>query len=238
MNVEAFDFDGDYGQSYEGVARTVIPGYETLFHMIVSILDPHLPVGARVLVVGAGTGIEIVHLKNARPDLIITGVDPSAHMLKLAETRIAEAGIASDVYLHHGYAHEIPSGVPFDGATLINVLHFIPDDGQKGALLTDISERLVPGGVFTLFDLHGEPGTEEYHRYWNAWRRYWQIRGMDDEARARFESRIHAGIHYASAIRILELAREAGFEKPRMFYKSLLYGGWTFSRSHERTADS
>ena len=64
-----------------------------------------------------------------------------------------------------------------------------------------------------------------------AWRRYWTIRGMTPEEERDFEGRIRDGIHFASAARVVELAREAGFTEPRRFYKSLLYGGWTFRRS-------
>ena len=58
MNEDAFDFEGRYGEEYEGLARQVVPGYETLFPMIAALLEPDLPAGGRVLVVGAGTGIE------------------------------------------------------------------------------------------------------------------------------------------------------------------------------------
>ena len=230
MNVEAFDFDGDYGNEYEELARRVIPGYESLFPMVTSILHPSVPQGGRMLVVGAGTGIEMLTLKTARPDLEILGVDPSEQMLALGETRLREAGILSGVSFHHGYAHEVPLTPPFDAATLINVLHFVPDDGGKAALLTDIAERLSADAPFVLFDVHGDPASEEFARYMPAWRRFWSLRGMDEAACSQFDQRIRDGIHFVSPARILELAREAGFTSPRMFYKSLLYGGWTFRR--------
>lgn len=230
MKLDGFDFDGDYGQDYEDLARRVIPGYESLFSMILAVVEPVLPKGAHVLVVGAGTGIEITTLKASRPDLQILGVDPSAQMLELARARVRLAGCQEGVTFHHGYAHEVTAAVAFDAATLINVMHFVPDDGSKGALLTDVAERLAPDGTFVLFDLHGDPTSEEYARYMPAWRRLWAIRGMNQSERDRFAERIRSGIHFASSARILELAREAGFSGPRMFYKSLLYGGWTFRR--------
>ncbi|MGI9625625.1 MAG: class I SAM-dependent methyltransferase [Longimicrobiales bacterium] len=231
VKLDGFDFDGDYGQEYEDLAHRVIPGYESLFSMILAVVEPELPRGARVLVVGAGNGIEITTLKASRPDLEILGVDPSAQMLELAEARVRLAGCQEGVTFHHGYAHEVNTAAKFDAATLINVMHFVPDDGGKGALLTDVAQRVQPDSPFVLFDLHGDPTSEEYARYMPAWRRLWAIRGMNQAERGRFSERIRTGIHFASAARILELAREAGFTAPRMFYKSLLYGGWTFRRS-------
>lgn len=233
MNEEAFDFDGDYGKGYEALARRLIPGYATLFPMVSAIIDPDLPHGARVLVVGAGTGVELVNFKRIRPDLRLHGVDPSRQMLNLARRRVAETGEAEGISFQLGYAADMPPVPRFDAATLINVLHFVPDDGSKAALLGDIARLLRPGGVLVLFDLHGDPGSEEHERYMPAWRRYWRIRGMTPEEMATFEERIRHGIHFAPAERVVALAREARFTEPRRFYKSLLYGGWTFRLADE-----
>ena len=228
---DAFNFDGDYGEGYETLARQVIPGYRTLFPMIGALIDPDLPRGARVLVVGAGTGIELVTFKGIRPDLRLHGVDPSRQMLELARHRVAETGRGDGVSFRLGYARDVPLTPRFDAATLINVLHFVPDNGEKAALLHDIARRLRPGAVFVLFDLHGDPGSEEHERYMPAWRRYWKVRGMSAEEVAAFGERIRDGIHFAPPERVLELARDAGFTDPQRFFKGLLYGGWTFRRA-------
>ena len=55
--------------------------------------------------------------------------------------------------------------------------------------------------MFVLFDLHGDPGSEEHERYMPAWRRYWTIRGMTPEEKRDFEGRIRDGIHFAPASR-------------------------------------
>lgn len=231
MHEEAFNFDGDYGESYEALARRVIPGYATLFSMIGALIDPDLPPGARVLVVGAGTGIELVTFKRIRPDLLLHGVDPSDRMLELARRRVADMGLADGISYQHGYTSDVPLTLRFDAATLINVLHFVPDDGSKAELIADIAARLKPGGVFVFFDLHGDPDSEEHERYMPAWRRFWEVRGMTEAERFEFRERIRHGIHFATPERVVELARKAGFTEPRRFFKSLLYGGWTFRRA-------
>ena len=231
MDEGAFNFDGDYGESYEALARQVIPGYLTFFPMFTALIEPDLPPGARVLVIGAGTGIELVTLKRVRPDLQLHGVDPSEQMLEIARRRVAEAGVADGVSFQLGYAEDVPAAPLFDAATLINVLHFVPDDGSKAALLGDIARRMKPGGVFVFFDLHGGADSEEHERYLSTWRRYWTIRGMTADEKRRFDARIREGIHFAPASRIVELARDVGLTEPRRFYTSLLYGGWTFRRA-------
>jgi len=231
LDEDIFDFDGNYGERYEVLARRVIPGYRTLFPMFTALIEPELPRRGRVLVVGAGTGIEIIHLTRARPDLRVYGVEPSEHMLELAERRVAEAGLSEGVTLQLGYAGDVPTTPRFHAATLVNVLHFVPDDGGKAALLADIAWRLRPGGVFVFFDLHGGDTPEEHDRYLSAWHRYWKIRDMSPEEMRDFNGRIREGIHFTPAARSIELALAAGFAEPERFYRSLLYGGGTFRRN-------
>lgn len=230
-----FDFDGDYGRAYEDLAHRVIPGYRTLFPMVAALADPALPPGGRLLVVGAGTGIELATFRRARPDLHLTGLDPSAQMLELARRRLATAADAptgpGSVDLRLGLVRDLPVRPRFHAATIINVLHFLPDDGEKASLLKGVADRLRAGGLLVLFDLHGEPGAPEHERAMAAWRRYWRIMNLAEEEIPRFEERISTGIHFASAQRIADLAEQAGFGPPRRFFQGLLYGGWTFARN-------
>ncbi len=225
-----FDFDGRYGQGYEALAHRLIPGYDTLFEMTLALIDADVPLGGRVMVVGAGTGVELVAFGRLRPDLRLLGVDPSGPMLDLARRRVEQAGVGDRVSYHRGYAADVPSDALFDAATLFNVLHFAADDGGKADLLADVARRVKPGGAFALFDLHGDPESKEFDALMSAWRRYWTVRELPPDEAATFGRRIREGIHFASEARIVELARKAGFEEPLVFYRSLVYGGWLFRR--------
>ena len=99
--------------------------------------------------------------------------------------------------LQLGYACDVQAAPPFDAATLINVLHFVPDDGGKGALLADIAGRIRRGGVFVFFDLHGGDTPEEHDRYLSAWRRYWRIRDLPPDEMREFNDQIRKGIHFS-----------------------------------------
>ncbi len=234
----SFDFDGDYGADYEALAHRVIPGYATLFPMVAALLDPELPPEARVLVIGAGTGIEMVTLGSARPDLRLHGIDPSRQMLEIARQRLDEQELTDRTILQLGYAADAPAHPLFDAATLINVLHFVPDDGSKAALLGEIGNRLKPGGIFVLFDLHGDPADANHRRSMAAWERYWALRGMRSDDTDAFRARIASGIHFAPAERLVALARAAGFGESMQFFRSLLYGGWIFRRTDSTPAEN
>ncbi|WP_419942499.1 class I SAM-dependent methyltransferase [Candidatus Palauibacter sp.] len=234
MSPEPFDFDGAYGDAYERLARTAIPGYLSSFRQALALLQGRLGPRARVLVVGAGTGIEIVTFKRAEPGWRLTGVDLSAQMLDIAEHRVREAGVEAGVTLIHGTVDDLDAAdlgaAHFDAVTCFNVMHFLPDDGAKQALLRGISNRLAPGAHFVLFELHGDRAAPDFDELFAAWRRYWKIQGMGGPERVEFRARIDAGIHWASEPRIRELMARAGFEDVRRYFRSLLYGGWIARR--------
>ncbi len=229
VNRKVFDFEGDYGGGYEGLARTVIPGYLSSFRQALALLQGRLAPDAHVLVVGAGTGIEIVTLKTAEPEWRCTGVDPSEQMIDIARRRVAEAGL-DQVEIRHGYVDDLEES-DFSAATCFNVMHFLPDDGAKQGLLESIARRLEPGAPLVLFDLHGDRSTPEGAEQYAAWRRYWEIRGMEAEARESFEAELEAGIHWVSEQRILELLAGTGFVEVQRFFRGLLYGGWIATRA-------
>ncbi len=229
---EAFDFEGEYGAGYEALARAVIPGYGDLFHVITALLLTRIDDRARVLVVGAGTGIEVITFKRAAPGWRVIGVDPARQMLDIAARRMAEAGVEEGVRFHHGYVSDLPAGERYDAATVINVLHFVADDGGKAALLEDVARRLSPGAPLVLFDLHGDPASDAFARGFAAWREYWRVNGLSDAERAAFEARLDAGIHWVSEARIRDLLADAGFEHVEPFVRALLYGGWVATRAH------
>ncbi len=229
-HAEPFDFDGAYGGDYEYIARTVIPGYMSSFRQALALLRGRVGPRPRVLVVGAGTGIETVTFKTAEPGWRLTGVDPSRQMIDIAEHRTREAGVADGVRLVHGHVSDLEEG-DFDAATCFNVMHFLPDDGAKQSLLRDIARCLAPGAPFLLFELHGDRDGPRFDELFAAWSRYWEIQGMGETERAAFRAKIEEGIHWASETRILELLAGAGFEDAWRYYRALLYGAWISRRA-------
>ncbi len=241
-----FDFDGDYGAGYETLARALIPGYLDTFEMALAMLDVNLDASAptragelasavtdsapRVMIVGAGTGIEMVTFKSKRPDWQCTGVDPAAQMIDIARARLMEAGIDDGTSFHHGTVADLPEDEVFDAATSFNVMHFIPDDGAKASFLRSIADRLQPGAPFILFDLFGEPGSSALERDYAAWRAYWTVRGFEGPPRDAFRKKIDNGIQWVGEPRVHELLAGAGFVDVRMFYRGLVYGAWVATR--------
>ncbi len=66
----------------------LVPGFADLQRMVMRLLTQRAPDDARVLVLGAGDGLEIKAFAEARPSWQVEGADPSAEMPNLAEVTL------------------------------------------------------------------------------------------------------------------------------------------------------
>jgi tRNA (cmo5U34)-methyltransferase len=137
----SFFTEPDAVASYaEGPVR-LVPGFRDLQRMAAILLAERLTDDARLLVLGAGGGLELKAFADVQPGWQFVGVDPSADMLALALQTIGSH--AARVQLHHGYIDTAPDG-PYDAATCLLTLHFVARDARLQTL-TDLRKRLKPG---------------------------------------------------------------------------------------------
>lgn len=124
----------------EGTPRRV-PGFADLHLMTLVLLSERAPDAARILVLGAGGGLELKTFAAARPNWTFVGVDPSGPMLDLARRTVG--ALMPQVELVPGYADDAPPG-PFDGATCLLTLHFLRRP-ERVQVLRALHRRLKPG---------------------------------------------------------------------------------------------
>lgn len=227
--MKPFDFDAEYGAGYDTLIRQVVPGYDDLHLSVLAALAP-VPDGAEVLVVGIGSGSELVTLGRGRPGWKVTGVEPSEQMIRITGARLQRAGLDARVRIHHGYADDLPPGAAFDAATLICVLHFLPDDGAKLALLRAIAGRLKPGAALVLVDGCGDPGTREFALAWDSWMEFIRQKGLTGTELDAYRRQVEAGVHFVPERRLAELLEDAGFTGIQPFYRAFVFGGWLATR--------
>ena len=131
MTAEAIEFNRDRATQYDLDIRKAIPGYEALHGMAQSLLETNLSPSARLLIVGSGTGMELVNYCQENPQWSLIGVDPAQEMMAIAKQELGHKGFLERVNLHTGYVNTLPETELMDAATLMLVMHFIPDDGSK-----------------------------------------------------------------------------------------------------------
>lgn len=212
---------------YDDSIRLFTAAYEQLFAMAYAYLRATVKDNADLLIVGAGTGMEICTFGEKSRRWNFTGVDPSAEMLAIAREKIAKREMEFRVKLFRGYVHDVPEVPVFDGATCILVMHFLPDDGAKLHLLKSIGQRLKRGAPLILVDAFGDSSTEAFARTVEAWKTFVKTKGVNPQfVEDGFSGQILKRLQFVPEDRIMSLLDEAGFERPHRFYTGFLYGGW------------
>lgn len=212
-------FDAAHARAYaEGPPRQV-PGFAGLHRMTSMLLAERVSSHGRVLVLGAGGGLELKALADDHPGWTFTGVDPSADMLRVAEQIVGPHG--ARIRLHEGYIDAAPAG-PFDGAICLLTLHFVPRD-QRLETLRQIHRRLAPGAPFVVAHI-SFPQSEPERSMWIA--RHVAFSGADPAHAESARQAIATRLSILSPEDDEALLHEAGFSNVSLFYAGLSFRGW------------
>lgn len=223
------EFDRDRALEYDLDIRKAIPGYEALHDMGSILLQNSLTASAKLLVVGCGTGVELIIYCQHNREWRLTGVDPSKEMMAIAQEKLANQGFSERVCLHTGYIDTLKTTEPMDAATLILVMHFLPNDGAKLELLQNIAQHLKPGADLILADLYGDQSLPYFAQFKKAWKDFYLSR-LDEASKIKTEPKflpsIENSIHFITEAKTIELLQVAGFNQVTKFYNAFLFGGW------------
>lgn len=193
-----------------------VPGFSDLHRMAVLLLAEHAPRDGRILVLGAGGGLELKAFAEAEPEWRLMGVDPSAEMLALARTTLGAN--AARVELLQGYADDAPAG-PFDGATCFLTLHFLDRETRLRTLVA-LRERMAIGARLVVAH-HSFPTSDGQVDLWSS--RYAAFAGVPSAAGL-------ATLPILSPDEEEALLREAGFSDVALFYAGFTFRGWVATR--------
>src|SRR5216683_2455812 len=92
-----FDRNPALIDNYERAPRWFVPGYDASHAMAAVLLRDRIGERGRILVVGAGGGVELSVLARECQGWTFTGVDPSVEMLRQAKTKVEAAGAVDQV---------------------------------------------------------------------------------------------------------------------------------------------
>ena len=223
----AAKFDPARAHEYAEQSRIALAGYDACHELAACMLASTIRVpAAQLLVVGAGgTGQEICIPAAIEPGWRFTAVYPSAPMLALARANVETAGCAARTQFIEAGVDALPDTQAFDGATLIGVLHHVPGDAAKAALLNAIARRVKPGAPLVIAGNHRRYA--DHPRLLDAWQQRWRMKGATPDAvRAQLAKILQGADPPASEKAVFDLLHEAGFDAPLRFFSSLFWGAW------------
>jgi tRNA (cmo5U34)-methyltransferase len=177
---------------------------------------------ADVLVIGAGGGLELKALADTQPGWRFCGIDPSAEMLGLARRTLGS--LASRVELHEGYVDGAPVG-PFDAATCLLTLHFIPED-ERRRTLAEVHRRLRPGAPLVVAHPSFPQGDAEKAKWLARYAAFAVASGVPAVNAERAIAAIGERLPVLSPEQDEALLRDAGFADVALFYAGFTFRGW------------
>ena len=211
-------FENERATGYNQFVETWIPNYHFFLDRLPKLVSETNQ--KNLLVVGCGTGNEIERFVQASEQWKITGIDPSPEMIKQASEKLHTY---DNVTLIEGLVADLDIEKKYSVATLLLVLHFLDDNGNKLNLLKDIAERLVSGATFVLLDITGDEN--QINQNLKVLKLFLPD-GLDEEQINNRLNRIKNELFPVSEERLSELCTEAGFEPPLRFFQSTIYMGW------------
>ncbi|MFJ7668860.1 class I SAM-dependent methyltransferase [Lysinibacillus sp. NPDC097195] len=219
------EFNSTLANEYEKGIRRTLPSYDAMLRLTKTFYQSALQEQAHFLVIGSGSGNEILQLAEQRPHWSFVGIDPSEAMLEIAEHRLQP--LSNDISLLQGTI--LTATMPdkkFDAASCILVLHFIASYEEKLATLQGIASHLKTGAPFVLVSKYGQLNSVETELQFDLWRAYWQ---QHTKLSATDLANMEQSIRSLSFMReedIVALLQQAGFTQPSRFFATTLFAGW------------
>ena len=214
--------DPEAAARYAETPARLTPGLADLQRMTALLMAERAPDDGRILVLGAGGGLELLRFAQMQPCWSFDGVDPSGPMLDQARRTLG--ALAPRAALHQGYIDDAPEG-PFDAACCLLTLHFVPLE-QRLPTLKAVRRRLRPGAPFVVAH-HSFPQDKAGKARWlSRYAAFAVSSGVPPDDARRAADAIAQRLPAVSPSRDGALLLEAGFKDVELFYCAFTFRGW------------
>jgi tRNA (cmo5U34)-methyltransferase len=202
-----------HAPAYTALRRRLVPDYDEFYGTAVDALRLAARAPARVLDLGAGTGLMSAHVLDAFPDARVELFDAAEPMLDEARSTLGERVAAVHVA---DMAGTLPVG-PFDAVVSALAIHHL-EHADKRRLFSRIHDALAPGGVFVNAEQVAAPAAWLQDAYTDRW--ISDCRGLGaSESEIGASVRRQAHDRWADTGSQLGWLREAGFATADCVYK-------------------
>lgn len=210
-----------YDEQFAGMAAI-----RDSLHLLARTSLAHLPADARLLVVGAGTGSEVLALAAQFPLWTFHLVDPAPAMLKVARRRLAAASILDRCRFHDGYIETLEDAGPFHGATSFLVSQFITDAGARRDYFREIAARLLPGGTLVTADLAADRDDPAFDPLMLIWQTALHGTDFPKERVQTYKEAFGRDFAVHGPAQVERMMADAGFAPPVQALQALLIRAW------------
>ena len=199
-----------------------VPGFADLHRMAGVLIRERAPTDAKVLIHGAGGGLELRAFAEENPRWTFVGVDPAEPMLKQAEALLGP--LMKRVRLHCGYIDDAPEG-PFDAATSLLTLHFLDAD-ERRRTVSEIVRRLKPGAPVVAAHSSFPQSPPERETWLSRYSAFAVASGAAPEMAEKAREAVAVFPPLFDPERDADILREAGLLDVTPFYAAFTWRGW------------
>lgn len=218
------NYGQDWAENYKRLAAASIPGREGLYRLCSAFLS-ELSGSVHILVVGCGTGDELIGLAKALPQAKFEGIDPSEAMLELCKKRVEEEKLSNRIKLHQATLEEFLSPNSFDAVTSVLVSQHLESDTHAQDFFHQLASHLKPDGFLYSADL-SIASDQDRELLFNLWRSHVIMSGIDEEMAEAMLTKIQSDISIRDQATISKFIHKAGFKDIFSPFRSLMYGTW------------
>jgi len=214
MNEKVRDAFDSIASKYDSNRKKLIPCFDDLYSVPISLIPEAFPRGLNVLDIGAGTGLLTSFFLEKYPDSNVTLIDMAEGMLDIARIRFNDNSninyIVGD-YINHDF------GKTFDAIISAMSIHHLTG-GDKRRLFAKIYNHLKPGGIFVNAEqvLGATDTIESYYK--KEWERTIRQNGVPEEEIAEWKERLKLD-RESTVEEQINWLKEAGFADADCAYK-------------------
>ena len=208
--------------NYQSGPKLFTPGLEDLHRMTTILLSERVPDDGRILVLGAGGGLELQAMATARAGWTFEGVDPARPMLDLARRSLGNA--ADRVAFVEGYIQDASEG-RFDGAVCLLTMHFLDYEARVETAF-EIRRRLKPNAPFVMAHASFSQVLEARNYWLNRYAEFALAKGAPPEMVAMAKQGVRNQNTLLSPQQDEAALLAAGFTGVEQFYAAFTWRGW------------
>ncbi|MCV7369541.1 class I SAM-dependent methyltransferase [Mycolicibacterium duvalii] len=208
---------------YAERAKQMVPALQDVHRMATILMDEHTHADGRILILGAGGGLETRAFAETHPNWTFDAVDPAKAMLDLAANTLAAH--MDRVRMHHGYIDQAPTG-PFDAATSLLTLHFLQPDARRDTA-AQVRRRLPSGAPLIVMHMSFPQQCDAERELWiERHVGYLVANGIAPEEARKAREAIADKVPVLSPEQDCDILYAAGFSEVRQFFSTFTFRGW------------
>lgn len=205
-------------REYDGIIRTLIPNYELMVDVLVSLLPFDKQQAFSMIDLGCGTGTISKAVKDCFPNVQTTCVDVAGNMLDIAKQKVG-----ADTKLIQADFNTFDFPEKCDAVVSSLALHHLVTDADKLNFYRKIYAALNSGGMFINVDV--VMGSDEALQsiYMEKWKAFMISRTSRQEVEQKWLPSYYAEDRPATLISHLEMLKQCGFVGIDVVYKQYNY---------------